>query len=388
MLRCVLFACLLALAGCAGQPDDGLLVPNTAVATGARPVDMLVATTRERAADANTLFNGERAADLDFAHVSISIPPKHVPGAIEWPRTPPGDPARDFVTRDRGYLDGEAAFAGRLKAALATRPPEDRTVLVFVHGYNTAFAEGIHRLAQVTHDTGFPGVPVLFTWASRGNVLDYVYDRDSATVARDGLERTLRIAADSGARNVVLFAHSMGNWVTVEALRQAKIAGEDGFGGKVTDVILASPDIDVDVFKAQMRRYGKPEKPFLMLISSDDRALRVSSFIAGDKPRIGAYTEDVKEIADLGVVVLDLSAVQGEGLNHDKYNALAPGFVGRVLARIRAGDALDVPTDGIGESFGAIGSGIGGFVGGAASVVITTPLRIITAPVDLITRSR
>ena len=73
------------------------------------------------------------------------------------------------------------------------RPPGSRKVFLFIHGFNTMFAEGLYRLAQLAHDSKAPGVPVLFTWASRGKPTAYVYDLNSATSARDGLEHTLRL---------------------------------------------------------------------------------------------------------------------------------------------------------------------------------------------------
>ncbi len=196
----------------------------------------------------------------------------------------------------------------------------------------------------MVHDTGFKGVPVLFTWASRGSVLDYVYDRDSATAARDGLEHTLSLAAASGAGELAIFAHSMGTFVTVEALRQAKIAGHPDFGGKLKTVFLASPDIDVDVFKAEMRRIGVPRPPYILFASKDDQALAVSSLIAGDKPRLGAYTADKKEIADLGVIVVDLSDLDGEGdLNHSKFTQIPPEVTFRLARAAAAGASRPAP---------------------------------------------
>jgi len=44
--------------------------------------------------------------------------------------------------------------------------------------------------------------------------------------------------------------------------------------------VLAAPDIDIDVFKSEMRRFGKPRKPFFIIVSRDDKALRFSDFIA------------------------------------------------------------------------------------------------------------
>ncbi len=48
----------------------------------------------------------------------------------------------------------------------------------------------------------------------------------------------------------------MGTWVALEALRQFAITGDRDIGGKLGDVVLASPDIDVDVFKSQMADTG------------------------------------------------------------------------------------------------------------------------------------
>ena len=40
-----------------------------------------------------------------------------------------------------------------------------------------------YRLSQMAADSGAPGVPVLFTWASRATTEAYVYDNNSATAA-------------------------------------------------------------------------------------------------------------------------------------------------------------------------------------------------------------
>jgi esterase/lipase superfamily enzyme len=130
---------------------------------------------------------------------------------------------------------------------------------------------------------------------------------------------TLRMLAQAGARRIDIVAHSMGTWVTMEALRQLAITGDRDLGGRLGDVVLASPDIDVDVFKSQMRRYGKPQKPFILLLSDDDRALKLSGILAGSRPRVGGYA-DTRDLAAYGVTVVDLSGVGGgDSLNHTKF---------------------------------------------------------------------
>ena len=363
------------LAGCATRPESGFLEPVALSAPGAVSHDILVATTRARDPRPGTLFNGDRADAIDYAALTVSVPPSHAPGEIQWASTPPGNPETDFVVRKETYLDGDKAFVRALNAQLALRPPGKRKVLVFVHGYNTMFAEGLYRFTQVVHDSEAVGVPVLFTWASRGTLTGYVYDNNSATAARDELEHTLRLILASDAEQVNILAHSMGNWVTVEALRQIKIAGGVPSRDKFGHIILASPDIDLDVFKSQMRRLGKPKKPFFIVLSRDDKALALSQFIAGGQSRLGA-TENLDELTALGAVVIDLSDVQGtDSVNHDKFAQLAEV----------APDLIPVLQNGVGATLDstsqdqqAASSALGG--------VVALPLSILGAPIKIISR--
>lgn len=311
------------LAGCASRPGVGALLSNHAVSAVGKDHTILVATTRERDSRPGTYFGGERAQSVSYATVTVAVPPTHVPGNIEWPSRAPGNPETDFVVRDAAYLDSEKEFIKTLNAQLAMRPPGKRGVFVFIHGYNTMFAEGLYRFTQIVDDADAPAVPVLFTWASRGHVTDYVYDSNSATAARDELEHTLRLVFASNAEAVNILAHSMGNWVTVEALRQIKISAKLPPMKKLGAVVLAAPDIDIDVFKSQMRRFGKPRKPFFVIVSRDDKALRFSDFIAGGKERLGSYSNDA-ELTALGAVVIDLTDVKAtDRSNHAKFAQLA-----------------------------------------------------------------
>ena len=103
-------------------------------------------------------------------------------------------------------------------------------------------------------------------------------------------------------------------WTPAEAL-------ETYFGA----VILAAPDIDVDVFRSQMARIGRPEKPFMVVLSREDRALALSSFIAGagQSSRLGDY-KNAADLTQYNAVVVDLSDVKsGDPLNHDTFAELA-----------------------------------------------------------------
>ena len=334
---------------------------------------IFVATTRARSENPREVFDNTRSLSLSFARTDVTVPAIHAPGAIERPKSGLRDPARFFTASEVATYDGKDAFVADLAATIKARGGR---ALVFIHGYNTRFDDAVYRLTQLAHDAGYDGAPVLFTWASGGRTVDYIYDRDSATVARDALERTLRLVEEAGASRIDIIAHSMGNWVTLEALRQLAITGDRDIDGKLGDVVLASPDVDVDVFKSQMKRYGIPDKPFFLMLSRNDRALNISGIIAGNRPRLGEYTNDA-EIASYGVIVADVTALEaGDRTNHTKF-ADNPLLVRLLGERLRQGDRLTETRDNLAERLNSLATGIGQTAASAADIVITTPVEVL-----------
>ncbi len=372
----VILAAMLA-GGCTGTKSHVLLneaaveAPEAAIAA---THEVFVATTRRRAEnEPRQVFNRDRSLTTSFARVDITVPKVHKVGAIERAKgRAPSDPARDFTAKRVAFYRDAGAFEKATGAAIAKRG--DR-VLVFVHGFNNGFDDGVYRITQIVHDTNYPGTPVLFSWASAGTVTGYVYDKESANAARDDLEALLNMLARTEATSIDIIAHSMGTWVAMEALRQLAIAGNRDLNGKLGYVVLASPDLDVDVFKKQMIRYGKPDQPFTVLLSGDDKALQISAIISGSKPRVGDYG-DAADLAQYGVIVVDLTrAKAGDRLNHAKFadNPILVRLLGERLA-VPAGlasaeiDARPIDT---------LGRGIGQTVGSAAEIVITTPFKVL-----------
>jgi len=342
-LRFVVLALLLplALAACGGSPRL-LVVSATRPEDTAGTVRIFVATSRASTRQPE-YFNGERSASLGFARLDISVPHAHKVGQLELPGSvsSAGDPASHFTVQAVERFS-EPEMLKQVKAAVGQRRQADREVLVFVHGFNTNFADAAFRFAQIVTDSGFKGVPVLFTWPSRAQIFAYPYDRDSADFSRDALENGLRvIARDLGANRFDILAHSMGTLLTVETLRQAAIRGDGSFGGKLRNVMLAAPDIDLDVFKTQLATIKRPVTVF---VSSDDRALDFSRQFAGDKKRLGAISEkDTDTVADLqraGAQIIDLSGDRsGDDYNHGKF-ATTPRIVELIGRRLSA-DGLE-----------------------------------------------
>ncbi|PSC03935.1 esterase [Alsobacter soli] len=378
-LACAALA--LALAGCGGGPRVGVLEPVAALVPGASPETIFVATTRQRRdATPAEMFGGARAPSLDYAHLVVSVPPNHKPGELEWPASAKGDPNVSFATLERNFVN-DAGFMAGVRKAVQARPPGQRTILVFIHGYNTTFDEAVYRLAQIVHDSGFKGVPVLFTWPSKGALLDYPYDRESAVYSRDDLEATLRqLARQSGATQVDLLAHSMGNMLTMETMRQAAIRGDGRFGGKLGQVMLAAPDIDIDVFRKQLSVIAPLKLPITVFVSRDDKALKVSQFVWGGQ-RAGAFVVSDPEMAERlrasNITVYDLSDIKtSDDLNHGKF-ASSPQVVQLIGRRLASDNGIATRGPGLGEGVMMLGTKLGSTIGGAAGTVVGAPASIL-----------
>lgn len=366
----LLVALAVGLAACASTPR-GLLEPVAPV-PGTDNVNMLAATTRAPSADAGVLFSGERGEGVSFRNIVVSIPRNREVGSIQLPRSVPGNPATDFVvTASRALPKAKLADWFRSTSGRSKR------VFVFVHGFNTPFDRAVFRFAQLAHDADADASPVLFSWPSRGYLLDYSRDFDNASYSRSDLADLLGVAAAApSVREIVILAHSMGSWPAVEAVRQIALKS-GGVPRKITNLILASPDLDVGVFRRQIEDMG-PKRPQITLFTAQhDRALQVSRFIARGATRLGGIDPTQEEYRNQfagfsGITVIDLSAINaGDRLNHDLF-AASPDAVRLIGDRLLQGQVItdfDVPAPV--AAAGAIGS--------AATLLVTAPIRVFDA---------
>lgn len=333
-----LLAALL-VAACASAPK-AFLVPTAASAPGARLVDMLVVTTRAASPAPGVIYGGERDASASGTEIVVSVPPNHKVGAVEWPRDDTHDPATEFTTVSIAPSDraNTLAWFDRMGG-------EHARLLVFVHGFNTRFEASVYRFAQLVADSQADAAPLLFTWPSRGNLFDYEYDRDSAIYSRDALEDALTKAADAPqVKEMTVVAHSMGTYLTMEALRQLAIR-RGGLPAKINNVVLASPDIDPHVFGHQFLALGPNPPHITIFVSRDDKALLISRLLAGNLLRLGAIdpTQEPyrsKLEANGHITVIDLTKLKaGDKLNHAKF-AQSPEVVKMLGQQLINGQVL------------------------------------------------
>ncbi len=314
-----------ALAGCA-RPGPDVLTPTLRTVPDAKIATVYAATTRARAEPDRNVYTNAFAYTLNYGEFKISIPPGHQPGNIEWPTGAP-DPAVNFATVQQSVLDRQS-FAQRMATGDGAVNRAGANVFVFVHGFNTNFQEALYRLAQLKGDANVDAVPVLFSWPSEAKLVGYLADKDAVVYSRDHLVALLTmLARDRKFGNITVVAHSMGAWLTVEALRQLRLSGDNAVVSRL-NVTLAAPDIDVDVFRQQMEVVGKLSPPMVILVSRDDLALAFSSRLADHRKRVGALNIDdprVREIvAKTDIHIEDISSVKPpDSFRHNRFAALA-----------------------------------------------------------------
>lgn len=371
LVRALACCALIAVAACA-RPE-GVLVPVEIGQPPGTVVNMLVATTRAPSETPGVVFSGERGKGLAFTDVAISVPPGRPLGSVQWPSGVPSDPQREFAVARLEPLQ-QKDILGWFKSHHGGK----RRVLVFVHGFNTRFDASVFGYAQFIADTDASLVPVLFSWPSRGRVTDYLYDRESANFSRSDLAYVLEAAARSPkVDEVVVFAHSMGAWLTMEALRQMAI--QDGrIPPKITDIVLASPDLDIDVFERQVRELGPKRPDITIFVSRNDHALSLSRLISGQVTRVGAvnltdpaYAARIERAS--GITVLDLTALEGgDALNHSVF-ATQPDMVRLIGARLASGQRMGETKDAASQVGGAVGT-----LGSAVGTLVAAPILVFT----------
>jgi esterase/lipase superfamily enzyme len=157
-----------------------------------------------------------------------------------------------------------------------------------------------------------------FSWPSKAGLFDYNYDRDSAMWSRDAFERVLQsfVAAQNVGR-IHIVAHSMGTMLTLESLRQLYARYGDAVANRIGAVVLASPDIDMDVFSSSVTAIGPLARKITVITATNDRALALSGRLAGGMTRVGAAEKAA--IERLGVRVIDASDTGWGIINHDLF---------------------------------------------------------------------
>jgi esterase/lipase superfamily enzyme len=325
---------------CSTRLSQGSLLPVTQAETeGTSLVPVLVATERTRSTSDSSgeMFGRDRAEEMSYASITVSMPPDAArkTGEVQWPPSLPGDPQQSFTARSANYLEKPALVSALSASAKRTSGGK---VLIFVHGFNNHFDEAVFRFAQIVHDSKVPAIPVLFSWPSRGLVglSAYKDDLQSATDSEAALLQLLDlVGANSNVKEVTILCHSMGCFLTLEALR-SKAVRDGKVGGKVKNVLFVAPDVDINLFDAAIRQMGRARPRFALFVSQDDRALKLSKMIGGGSTRLGDIDPDQEpyksNLRRQQIMVFDLTHLNGGA--HSRAFESITSVMGMIEARL------------------------------------------------------
>lgn len=308
----LLAACL--LHGCATQaPPPNYAVVRTFYATDRSPTG---------SRDPRSLYGADRSA-LSYGTCDVSIPRRHEPGALEspsvWRLEAREDPEKHVVLVAAQPLS-KADYYARLRQAMASakRP----RAFVFVHGYNVTFADAARRTAQISYDVGFDGVPVFYSWPSQGTTAGYPRDEESVQLTMPHLQQFLAdFFEQSSAEDVYLVAHSMGNRALTAVLARL-VEDQPSIRGRLKEIILSAPDINVEIFKEQIYpALARAALPMTLYASSEDVALAASKQFHG-YARLG----DSRPVPVVlkGIETIDATGVDVSFLKHSYFAEARP----------------------------------------------------------------
>lgn len=147
--------------------------------------------------------------------------------------------------------NGLQAFATELDQALGAA--RNKSALLFVHGYNVSFEDAARRAAQMSHDLGFRGTPLMYSWPSRASVPRYTVDEANIRWTTPHLQEFLSLIANKTEVEAIhVVAHSMGNRAVTEVLRRFAVERLEGRKPPFGKVVLVAPDVDAQVFRDEL----------------------------------------------------------------------------------------------------------------------------------------
>lgn len=268
-------------------------------------------TNRKKSIDNKELFSGERDETVHYGKAVIHIPESHESGRVEkpsiWKLQFWEDPDKHIKLKTI-QDEEEEAFFSEIKGQAAGVSQ----AIIFVHGFNVAFRDGIYKAAQLKFDLAFTGPIILFSWPSKGSVIRYTHDITNAEYASGKLSKAIQTIAAIGIKKIFLIGHSMGTRCLTMALQDlaAKKAGLP----MLESLVLAAPDIDKKHFEDNVVQSILPLiKSGVIYMSNTDKALLASKLING-YGRLGDVDVDVPVFNVLDTV--DATNKGGDFLQH------------------------------------------------------------------------
>lgn len=275
-------------------------------------------TNREPARIGTALFTDRRALDYKayYGMVIVNIPKNRKVGEL-----PILISNKDYTKEDldnyfllmghRKLNQDEKSFYNEIRYNL-----KEGGIFLFIHGYKNTFLDSVFRTAQLIADmdTDKEIIPMTFSWPS-GRTDSYFADEENIKYSIPFLkEYLLDIRKKYPNVPINIVAHSMGTRLLTNTLKEISLTKKEEI--VFDNIILASADIDSDVFKYNLLQYIKPiSKQYHIYASAKDKALLASKKIH-KYPRVG---KDIPSICDIfekkKVEIVDTSSTENGFFN-------------------------------------------------------------------------
>ena len=318
-------------------------------------------------------------------------------------------PLRDrlLVVNDRIFYPPESievlnADLARFDASIEPwlKEGDGNTATIFVHGFHVTFENGLKWLAMSWHAAGREGVPILFSWPSGFGgfkPLAYNHDRESGELSVGHLKVLLyALARNPRIERINIVAHSRGTDVATTALREIRdeLSGMRGMSLfdqlydvappttspattqpadalvhspvatrpplqakadvyralKIDTVVLASADIDLEVFAERfiVEQAVDVADRFVIYTSPGDGALSASRIYFRDRQRLGQtkMRDFDPKVRDLMSALPGVEHIEVDVPYHDTHAYLFhhPAGLADLIAVLRDGRAAGAET--------------------------------------------
>ena len=193
---------------------------------------------------------------------------------------------------------------------------KEKDILIIIHGFNVTFAQAMRRTAQISYDLNFKGIPMSYSWPSRGEINEYMRDESSVQYTVPHLVTFFKkVIENKRDANIHVIGHSMGTRALTNAIKEISYIYPEKHVFK--NIILAAPDIDKDVFMESLLPYIKKTTDQVTLYaSSDDSALKLSDTLHGGE-RIGQAGDDI--LVFKGLDTIDATGIDTSLLGHSYF---------------------------------------------------------------------
>lgn len=258
-----------------------------------------------------------------YGTCDVSIPARHQFGELERPslwRLEFRESAAKHVMLRQVTPLAEDSCMSDLRRDLTQA--QESEIFVFIHGYNVTFAEAAMRTAQMAYDLRYQGVPLMYSWPSRGEITGYGSDLRQADLAAESLaDFLLKVSQESGARRIHLVAHSMGNRALVGALAHIS---ELPSPPRYHQIVFAAPDLDAAQFVNHMAPRIQPVVERATIYSSGSDLALWASQLVHRTVRLGRTGDYLRAIGRFDWIdVIDTTSIGFEWLElgHSAYGS-------------------------------------------------------------------